>query len=122
MSGSSQRNERERQVDLALSTPSPYTTSIMNEQLKTIKAEGAEWVRLTKDQAERIGLGYCWAEGLLVNVEAYHTGMTPDAIFFNAHPQGRHPACSYYEWSNSSFAPDDLVDVLVATQNKFVNK
>lgn len=93
----------------------------MNEQLKTIKAEGAEWVRLTKDQAERIGLGYCWEDGLMVNVDAYYTGMTPDAIFFNAHPQGRHPACSFYEWGNSSFAPDDLVDVLVATQNKFVN-
>jgi hypothetical protein len=90
----------------------------MNEQLKTIKAEGAEWVRLTKDQAERIGLGYCWEDGLMVNVDAYYTGMTPDAIFFNADPLGRHPVCDYSQWINSSFAPDDLVDVLEATQKQ----
>jgi hypothetical protein len=82
--------------------------------MRTIKLDGKEWYRLSAAQAERLGLGYCWDDGLLVDADCYRTGTTADSIWYNAHPHGRHPVCSYLEWINCSVAPDDLIDLLVS--------
>jgi len=87
---------------------------------KTIKLDGKEWVRITKTQAARLGLEYCWSDGLLVDCDGYYTGMTEETIWYNCDPHGRHPVCSYCEWVNCSVATDDLIDVLVASMKQTV--
>ena len=81
--------------------------------MNKIKLDGKEWYRLSQAQAERLGLGYCWDDGLLVDADAHRTGMIADSIWYNAHPHGRTPASKYCEWVNCSYAPDDLIDALV---------
>lgn len=85
---------------------------------KTIKLDGKEWLKLTKTQAVRLGLESSWEYGLLVACDAYYTGMTKDTIYYNCHPEGKTPVCSYYEWWQCAKATDELVDILVATQKQ----
>jgi hypothetical protein len=88
----------------------------MNPQLKTIKRDGAEWVRLTKAQSKRLDLESCWVDGLMVDVNVTNTSTIQDSVYFNCDPLGPYPVCEYWEWTNCSFAPDELVDVLVAAR------
>ena len=83
---------------------------------KTIKLDGKEWLKLTKSQATRLDLDYCWDDGLLVDVNA--TKVDQDTFYYNCHPEGRHPVCNGYVWMNCSTAPDDLIDLLVASEKK----
>jgi len=87
-----------------------------DDQIKTIKLDGKEWLKLTKTQATRLGLDYCWDDGLLVHVNA--TKVDQHTFYYNCHPDGRSPVCDYYTWWQCAKATDELVDLLVASEKK----